>query len=231
MKIKNYLYFSAIIIVLISSCKKEDSTTIQSIIIGDNYNIMAYSGDVNLKLTTLGTPMNSFALDMDNNGLNDIKFVVENYGNANSTNQRINIIPLGESVYISYQIIDEPYCKYTNSTGDTVWFETYDSTRTYDSIVYIQNAHDIRQRIYSYGERIGIDDASHNEEMQIAYLFQQYNSSENYDYKYNEWIGLKNKYIGVKIIKNNATFLGWIQVEVIDYDKIHIGAYYLKQIR
>ena len=231
MKIKNYFFLSAIIIVLISSCKKEDAKPLRAIMVGDNSDIKAYSGDVNLKLTTLGQVMNSFSLDLDKNDFNDIKFVVENHGNPNSTIKSINIVPLSESVSVSFQYIDVLNCKYTNSTTDTVWYEPYDSTKTYDSIVYIQNDRDIHHRIYSMGDPMSIDDASYNEEMKIAYIFQQYNSSENYDYKYNEWIGQKEKYIGIKIINNKATYLGWIQVEVIDYDQIYIGSYYLKQIK
>ena len=231
MRIRNNLLLFFTITLFAIACKKETIYPVNSILAGNTEDLMAYSGDINHKLTTLGLRMNSFSLDMDHNGFNDLKFVVENYDGVNTISQRINIIPISKSVYISYQNIDELYCKHTNITGDTTWNELYDSTQTYDSIISIYNNHDIRHRIYAEGSQISLNDASYNDEMQIAYVFKQFNSSDNNSYMYSEWIGQKNKYIGIKIINNNATYIGWIKVEVLDYDEIYIGNYYLKQVR
>ncbi len=231
MKTKNYLLLFLASFLVFTACEKETIYPINSIVVGETKDMMAYSGNVDLKLTTLGLNMNSFALDMDHNGFDDIQFVVENYDGIYSINQRINIIPMSKSVYVSYQNIEEIFCTHINYTGDTIWNDIYDSTQTYDSIINLYNNHEIRQRIYTEGSEVSIKDASFNDEMQIAYILKQYNSSDNIDYKYNEWIGQKDKYIGIKIINNNSTYLGWIKVEVIDYDKIYIGNYYLKQIR
>jgi len=231
MKIKSYFLLFAIIIVSITACKKEYITPLNSIVIGDNNDIMAYSGDVNIFLEPYGQYRNFYSLDMDNNGFDDLKFVVEEFSGTSTLSKRINIIPLSESVFVSYENFDEEYCQYTNTTGDTVWNAPYDSTQTYDSIIYINNNHEIHQKTYALKNTIYMDDPSYNNEMTIASRYFQENQSQNYDYKYDEWIGKKDKYLGIKIINNKHTYLGWIKIEVYDYNKIHIGEYYLKQIR
>ena len=224
---KIHILFAVLILVL-SACKKDDSPLLRSVMVGEDPSLFAYSGKINYTLEKPIGIKKSYNIDIDNNGFDDISFSIENYNNPITISQKITIKPLSESVYISFQNVDNVMCKSSNLSGDTTWYEDYDSTKTYDSIVYIYNDHNIHPMIYSERDRIGVNDDFSNETTDIAYIYYLENTIENYDIKYEKWLGKKNKYIGVKIVNKNYTYLGWIKLDIVDYNKVKLYDYYLR---
>jgi len=138
----------------------------------------------------------NYSIDIDMNGTNDIKF---NFGYHSSAGSESNYMYItcapGVEVVVGAQYVDSfPDFNYT----DTLIFNIF----YYTDIPKIFSLNDTISSNFNFSDTL--------------YL------CENYYYAYvnvnhGDWLGIDNKYIGIKLIVDDTILFAWLKVEVSHY--------------
>jgi hypothetical protein len=225
------LFFILILIVLVYSCKKEDTTelsnessfsSLEFIIIdtlsgnydfsGSNFNISNDKAQWKKRIE----------IDIDNNGLYDIAFLSEidnSPGGLNYSSIKLFLENSNISVVTSIKIDStcSYYKTYTNNNEMyTVHYNTmYDASNENDSL-FTMRVHRVScPKIYSYGDSIMLVETYKDSTILINY----YNKTRPImgDYVNNYHYGIvdaQNKFIGLRFVLNDETYLGWIYLSI-----------------
>lgn len=140
----------------------------------------------------------SYFLDIDKDNLNDLEFDVTYTfcvvcGTTNST----TIIPMN-----GYEVATESYIETSWAYGDNV-----------HNMVKIP-------RRYNNGDTIKISDTFSESPIDFALLY--HNDFASGETKRDHWVGIGDKYIGIRKIVGNETKLCWIKVNVFAYSAIQL---------
>jgi hypothetical protein len=240
MKKLHYIFvFIGLALTFFYGCDNEEIIDLQTNYIVIDTLSNSYEFKENLNLSIDDTFGESIYIDLNNDNYNDIKIWNElDYSSGGINLKQSGIKILDSSVYIaSIEMIDTT-CTYekigvTGPNDTTYYHETYGNSDYYDGTPELQVRINNYPRVFNDGDTLTNSNYFIHSNLLLTYDNQTNslwsgNGGCAYDIQYGIWNNTANKFIGLKMIIDEKTYIGWLKITVSDYDDIKLDSYALK---